>query len=109
MIFQPLFFFLIKCFLRISKCLLIVKHVKYWCLVRTGKIYFEGADGTYGVKMMWLICFLYHVHKVMYKWPEKANERYPGGHLHLDVNFLSRKAIFLLFCFYTDLGPNAGC
>lgn len=29
------------------KCLLIVKHVKYWCLVRTGKKFIlKGADGT---------------------------------------------------------------
>lgn len=32
-----------------SKYLLIVKHVKYWCLMRTGeKFLLKGADGTPG-------------------------------------------------------------
>lgn len=105
MIFQPLFFFN-KMFLRISKCLLIVKHVKYWCLVRTGEnLFWREQMVPHGVKMMWLICFLYHVHKVMYKWPE-SKWKVPWRPFALGCQLSFKKGYFPLFLFLYRSRPQ---
>ena len=97
--FSTSVFFFNKMFLRISKCLLIVKHVKYWCLVRTGEnLFWREQMVPHGVKMMWLICFLYHVHKVMYKWPE-SKWKVPWRPFALGCQLSFKKGYFPLFLF----------